>query len=850
MFIFQGSIITNFLSQNLQQYKIPVYQRNYEWSCEQCDKLFEDIVMAAKRNQLHFCGAIVFQPLAPVMGINNSIIIDGQQRLTTIYILIKALADLAQNDGERQMTEQAIFNRDQFGQIQLDATSKVKLKAARNNNDQLLNLIYDKHDQLDKNCEIYRNYVHFCDLIKAEQEKGITVADIYRGVSLLTVAVIQLDINDKAQEIFERINSTGVPLTLPDKIRNYVLMTDDHQDRLYEDYWLKMEQLLNREQLDSFFMDYLNFKLDGFTRENSAYDDFKQIYRDGNFSNESMLIEICHYAELYHNFIFGNKEFGEAINHALQGLRRLNQTTIYLFLFHVFDDFQNGIIDDKELGRILRFLLNYSIRRMICEIGSNSLRGLYKTLYSRVFVQTENKEHYYDAIVCFLKQISSKDAVPSDTDFELALKERNLYRKNALCKYLLAAIENQGKEKVVTDNLSIEHIMPQNKNLSTAWQKMLGEDDWEIVRDRYLHTLGNLTLTGYNSELGDLPFQEKKEKLEENPTHITILYSDVRDKDVWNARTIEARADRLAKTIMELFPIEAPSIQIEFLDPRYKVYTMANPNDATFKYPNYYELLGERVTVDSFAAMVHSVASKLYDLDSSIIRRMAENLEKFPTWQVPVFSYDKSAIRNPEKLKKDSDIYYSAGYSARDSINFICGLLKMYNLDLEEDFAYSARPASSAYNNLDNNRIILSWCQNHAANGDIVFDQRFSAGKYTRYTTPTMNTLIPDNVSKLSPWGSKNFYFYEIVDDRGKFFVQLAIYCRSISDELRDALSHLSEILGKGALPSGYGIFLKTEPYVYSKEDTEQDIITALDSMFEDVHAFERDVLNKWNDVQ
>ena len=122
--------------------------------------------------------------------------------------------DLAQNDGERQMAEQALFNRDQFGQIQLDATSKMKLKATRNNNNQLLNLIYDKHDLLDKNCEIYRNYSHFSDLIKVEQEKGITVADIYRGISLLTVAVIQLDPNDQAQEIFERINSTGIPLTV------------------------------------------------------------------------------------------------------------------------------------------------------------------------------------------------------------------------------------------------------------------------------------------------------------------------------------------------------------------------------------------------------------------------------------------------------------------------------------------------------------------------------------------------------------------------------------------------------------------------------------------------------------
>ena len=179
----------------------------------------------------------------------------------------------------------------------------------------------------------------------------------------------------------------------------------------------------------------------------------------------------------------------------------------------------------------MTLLLNYSIRRLICEIGSNSLRGFYKTLYSRVFNRPENKQNYYDAIVSFMLQLTSKDAIPSDADFVLALKERNLYRKNALCKFLLAAIENQGKEQVVVDTLTIEHIMPQNKNLSTAWQKMLG-DDWMAVRDRYLHTLGNLTLTGYNSELGDKPFKEKKELLadsDDKVTHIVVLYSDVKD---------------------------------------------------------------------------------------------------------------------------------------------------------------------------------------------------------------------------------------------------------------------------------------------------------------------------------
>ena len=243
MFIYQGSIITNFLSQNGQQYRIPVYQRNYEWSKEQCKKLFEDIIQSAKRNQLHFTGSIVFQPLAPIKGINNSVIIDGQQRLTTIYILLKALVDMATTDAEKAIPMSSLFNKDEYNQFNLDDTTKVKLKPAKNNNDQLLNLLYDKHDKIDNNCEIYANYSYFCELIKEQQESGVTVSDIFRGIGLLTVAVIQLDNNDKAQEIFERINSTGIPLSLADKIRNYVLMTEIEQDRLYDDYWLKIEEL-------------------------------------------------------------------------------------------------------------------------------------------------------------------------------------------------------------------------------------------------------------------------------------------------------------------------------------------------------------------------------------------------------------------------------------------------------------------------------------------------------------------------------------------------------------------------------------------------------------------------------
>ena len=695
MKIDSGRMLNDYIQPNKKQYCIPVFQRDYAWTSEQCKKLFEDIVLAFKKDRLHFCGSFVYAPLTSRNHIDSYIIIDGQQRFTTLYILLKALADSAMEEADRTALEQYLFNEDRFNRYGLDEKSKLKLKPVKTDNDQLQLLMAGKLDDMNKGKDgiIYHNYMLFKELIAEflSEDENNSVMMIHDGIDNLICADIRLDRDDDAQEIFERINSTGIKLGLPDLIRNYVLMTDDDQERLYEEYWLVTQELLSKDRLENFFLDYLNMKLDGFTKESEAYRDFKQIYTQGGYTNESMLQEILHYAKQYYVFCYGDDNLGAECNNALAGLRKLNQSTVYLFLFKIFDDYEAGdIIDKDELGKILNLLLNYSIRRLVCEIGSNSLRGLYKTLYGRIFARPENKNHYYDSIASFMLQMTSKDAVPSDADFVQALKERNLYRKNALCKYLLAAIENQGKEPVVTDHLTIEHIMPQNKNLSTAWQKMLGEN-WESVKDRYLHTLGNLTLTGYNSELGDRPFHEKQEMLEEAVTHITVLYSDVKDKTAWTSETIEARANRLIEIIMQLFPIEQPTNKIEFKDPRYSIYTVEDPRNATYKFVNYYELLGERVNVDSFALMVRSVAAKLYDLDSSVIESMARNNEKFPTWVNPVFSYDENSVRNPVELKKETGIYISTGYSAYDCICFIRALLRKYDLNIDEDFVYSAR---------------------------------------------------------------------------------------------------------------------------------------------------------------
>lgn len=685
-----GRIINDFIEPNKRQYLIPVYQRNYEWSKEQCEKLFVDIVLASEKDHTHFCGSVVYASLKEERNIKYYVIIDGQQRMTTIYLMIKALYDLAQTDKDKEVMKEALENKDRYDEYGIDIASKLKLKPIKSDNNQLMLLMENKFDKIDKSSGIWHNYELFCELIKEKQERDMGVKDIYRGLEKLICAKILLEEDDNPQEIFERINSTGLPLSLADKIRNFVLMTDADQEKLYEDYWLETELKVGKQHMTEFFLDYLNFKTDGFSKEQDAYDDFKKLFKEEQYTNESMLKELHHYAQFYHAFLYDDTTYGKSINTELQSLRRLKQTTVFTFLFNVFDDLTNNVIDETTTAEVLKVLLNYSVRRMICEVASNSLRGLYKTLYSRVYNRPENKDHYVDALISFLNQLTTRDAFIGDEYFVQSLKQNNLYRKNALCKFLLTEVENQGKERIVTDNLTIEHIMPQNKNLSSAWQTMLGEN-WNSDRDRLLHTLGNLTLTGYNSELGDKPFEEKKELLEQN-THAVHLYFDIKNCDSWNASTIETRAEHLAKNIVELFPMVKAETLITFNDPNNHEYTCENPDQATYKTPSYYVLQGERIKVFNFADMLRSIINRLYLIDPTIIEDWAvHNTKVVNGWTRVFVSYDKSIVGDSEYKIKNTDIYINRyGLSASDTVYAIKKLLESYDIDLT-DFVYSAR---------------------------------------------------------------------------------------------------------------------------------------------------------------
>jgi uncharacterized protein with ParB-like and HNH nuclease domain len=237
-------LFSDVLEKNKRVFKVPVYQRNYDWTNIQCEKLFQDIMKAGENNRQHFTGTVVYiDDVNGGSGLNEVLIIDGQQRITTMYILLKALYDASKGVSARieDEVQEVMFNR------HCDEKYKVKLKPVKTDNEQLMLLIKDKVDKMDRNSNVYKNYVIFKNLIEATVAKGHELNDILEGIKKLEIVEIILDKlqGDEPQKIFESINSTGLELSLADLIRNYLLMDDENQDELYEEYWLEIEKMLD-----------------------------------------------------------------------------------------------------------------------------------------------------------------------------------------------------------------------------------------------------------------------------------------------------------------------------------------------------------------------------------------------------------------------------------------------------------------------------------------------------------------------------------------------------------------------------------------------------------------------------
>lgn len=671
-------LFSDVLEKNKRVFKVPVYQRNYDWDNIQCEKLYQDIIKSNEKNCQHFTGTIVYiDDVNGGSGLNEVLIIDGQQRITTMYILLKALYDASKNISIRVESEieEVMFNR------HCEEIYKVKLKPVKTDNEQLTLLIKDKIDEMNRNSNVYKNYVVFKKLIEESLSKGLEINDILNGIKKLEIVEIILDKlqGDEPQKIFESINSTGLELSLADLIRNYLLMDDVKQEKLYEEYWLEIEKNVGYRNLGDFFINYLNSQISGSVNSKNAYRLFKEHCENNNLSHEDVLISLKRTSKYYGAFIGENNCYSSSVMEYLNAFNTIKQTTVIPLIFRIFDDYENKHINEEVLCKLLNYLLTYFVRTNACEINKNMAKFM-KSLYSRV-IDGSDYDNYFEKVAIFLNDIRANDRMPTDKEFKEALIYKPLYKKN-ICKYLLSVIENSTKEHIDVSNLTIEHILPQKEN-AAVWKKEVGEN-YSSVYEQYLHTLGNLTITGHNSELGTKSFAEKKRIIRDN-SKANILNKNVLSADSWNEKSILKRAESLADILVHEFAyIELHSDNSEDTELSFNVNSEV---DFANTKPSEFVFVGEHTKVNSWADLLAKTMSTAFDLDSDTIDDLAKTNYSIPNATRIYISNDERKFRKPKQID-NSGIYYEANLSANNIISFIKDLLEKMQLDVD-DFSFS-----------------------------------------------------------------------------------------------------------------------------------------------------------------
>ncbi|MFD6949293.1 MULTISPECIES: DUF262 and DUF1524 domain-containing protein [unclassified Nocardiopsis] len=378
-----------------------------------------------------------------------------------------------------------------------------------------------------------------------------------QGLAKLVVVDIRLDrTHDNPQLIFESMNSTGLRLSQADLIRNFVLMglKPALQERLYTAYWRPMEadfgQAAYERQFDDFVRHYLTVVTGEIPRMGDVYGAFKEYARGltaGAGTIESLVQELRAYARRYCAVALGHEQDKE-LAEAFRDLREIKADVVYPLLLELYTDYELGVLSRDDLVSIVGMVTSYIFRRAVCRVPTNSLNRTFST-----FTRSIDKGRYVRSVEAHLLGLKTYRAFPTDEEFTAALTTGDLYHFKRR-SYLLRRLENFGrKEHVSIEDYTIEHILPQNENLPEHWREHLGED-WAAVRARYLHTLGNLTLTGYNSEYGDRPFADKRDMkggFRESPLH---LNKGLGDLEAWDEHAIVERAERLAAQAVRIWP--------------------------------------------------------------------------------------------------------------------------------------------------------------------------------------------------------------------------------------------------------------------------------------------------------
>ena len=544
----------------LAQFRIPIYQRRYSWTTTQCERLFKDIMkVGVKDSQNHFFGSIVAinPPGKTYAAVNKLEIIDGQQRLTTVTLLLYALSKTVPGRTLQRTNEAAILDY-LFNKNRQKQEDKQKLILTYNDKETLDTLLNTGTLPKNPTKNIQVNYDYFTKKLVKLTDKEIDI--FWIGIEKLQVATIGLDITlgDDPQLIFETLNSTGLKLTMTDLIRNFLLMgitEKDEQKRLYETHWQPMDKIIEGitrdKPFDNYMKDFLTVKRINIPDFSEIYEEFKDWKVDENKKNETCLIELHKLIGPY-EVITNASHPDSSIKQALSNINKLKITASYPLLLQIFLDFEEDKITKDTVLEILDAIESYRFRRQVCELGTSGERELYAGLYQRI--DKENDQVYTESVKAILQSQKGIRRFPPDDEFLDKLHHYDAYpKKNA--DYPLIKLENHlrlAKEPLSGDaeGISVEHILPQNPRLPDCWRKALGEN-WQDIQKENVNRLGNLTITQSNSEMSDNCFVDKKRIALDQTLYLLSDY--FKDLTTWDEKNIETRTEDLAQNALKVW---------------------------------------------------------------------------------------------------------------------------------------------------------------------------------------------------------------------------------------------------------------------------------------------------------
>ena len=548
---------------NATQFRVPVFQRDYSWGYDQSGQLFHDIVRIGEAGggRPHFIGAIVcVATKSAVPGFEEWIVIDGQQRITTLMLLVAALRDHLEETrwvgSEDAPTPRML--EDHFLHNQHSRGSRRYKLLLRGHDDATFRTIIDGNSQAESPAStserIQESYLRFRELL-ASADPSV----VYRGFTQLRIVNVTLDRGvDDPQLVFESMNSTGLALSQSDLIRNYLLMNleEQQQSDLYRQYWKPMEDVFRgrASEFDGFFRAYVSWRARREVRADAIYAEFRHYRDDRPQDIEDLLEDLRRCAHYYAAFLLGRAGAWPRMREPLRRIRQLAGDPVAILVMRLFECHdRHQVMTEVEFSRCLGTIESYLLRRAICGWPPNS--------YGRVFANVAHsirEDHVFDSLGIAL--LNQWYPFPNDSQFRDALTTHDIFGKRA-CRFLLDILENHGsKEPTPTSSLTIEHILP--RKLTPAWRKMLGNGADES-HATWLHRLGNLTLTGYNSEYSNRPFLEKRDVRGGFRQSALRLNALIRDQECWTEDQIESRGKALAKQAREIWPTPKVSSEVE-----------------------------------------------------------------------------------------------------------------------------------------------------------------------------------------------------------------------------------------------------------------------------------------------